>query len=126
MQPGSYVPTEYLPVIVIMAFATLFGVGGLIINKLLAPRKFNPLKFIAYESGNFPSPEPREKYNIGFFMLAILFVVFDVEVIFLYPWAVAFDAISLEGFFVMIIFILLIVVGFVYEFVVGALTWHRK
>ncbi|GAQ95376.1 NADH-quinone oxidoreductase subunit A [Thermodesulfovibrio aggregans] len=126
MEPGSYIPYRYLPVLIAMIFATLFGVGGLFLNRFLAPRKFNPVKFIAYESGNPPSGDTRERFFIGFFLLAILFVVFDVEVIFLYPWAVAFDLISLEGFWVMIIFIALILVGYIYEIFTGALTWHRK
>lgn len=126
MEPGSYIPYKYLPVLIAMIFSTVFGFGGLIINKIVAPRKFNPVKFIAYESGNRPSGEPKERFYIGFFLLAILFVVFDVEVIFLYPWAVAFDAISLEGFWMMIIFITLIFIGYIYEIFMGALTWHRK
>ncbi len=126
MEPGAYIPYKYLPVIIAMIFATVFGSVGLLINKLVAPRKFNPVKFIAYESGNLPSGEPRERFFIGFFLLAILFIVFDVEVIFLYPWAVAFDLISLEGFWVMIIFIALILIGYIYEILIGALTWHRK
>ncbi|MEJ5227480.1 NADH-quinone oxidoreductase subunit A [Thermodesulfovibrio sp.] len=126
MEPGSYIPHKYLPVLIAMIFATVFGLGGLIVNKIVAPRKFNPIKFIAYESGNPPSGEPKERFYIGFFLLAILFVVFDVEVIFLYPWAVAFDAISLEGFWMMILFIALIFIGYIYEIFMGALTWHRK
>jgi len=126
MEPGSYIPYKYLPVLISMAFATVFGVGGLLINKLVGPRKFNPIKFIAYECGNPPSGETKDRFFIGFFLLAILFVVFDVEVIFLYPWAVAFDTISLEGFWIMLIFIGLILVGYLYEIFIGALTWHRK
>jgi len=126
MEPGTYIPYKYLPVFIALVFSTIFGLGGLLINKLVAPRKFNPVKFIAYESGNLPSGEPRERFFIGFFLLAILFVVFDVEVIFLYPWAVAFDLLSSEGFWVMIIFIGLILVGYIYEIFTGALTWDRK
>lgn len=126
MEPGSYIPYKYLPVLIAMIFSTVFGIGGLIINKIVAPKKFNPVKFIAYESGNIPSGEPRERFFIGFFSLAILFVVFDVEVILLYPWAVAFDLISAEGFWMMLVFICLIIIGYVYEIFVGALTWHRK
>lgn len=125
-EPGSYIPYKYLPVVIAMIFATVFGVGGLLINKIVAPRKFNPIKLIAYESGNPPSGDTKERFSIEFFLLAILFVIFDVEVIFLYPWAVAFDLISLEGFWIMIIFISLILVGFIYEIFIGALTWHRK
>jgi NADH-quinone oxidoreductase subunit A len=126
MEPGTYIPYKYLPVFISLVFSTIFGLGGLLINKLVAPRKFNPVKFIAYESGNLPSGEPRERFFIGFLLLAILFVVFDVEVIFLYPWAVAFDSVSSEGFWVMIIFIGLILVGYIYEIFTGALTWYRK
>lgn len=126
MEPGTYVPYKYLPVLIILIIATTFAVGGLILNRLVAPRRFNPVKFIAYESGNLPSGEPRERFFIGFFLLAILFVVFDVEVVFIYPWAVSFDSLSLEGFWVMIVFILLILIGYFYEILTGALTWHRK
>ncbi|WP_353684745.1 NADH-quinone oxidoreductase subunit A [Thermodesulfovibrio sp. 3907-1M] len=126
MEPGSYIPYKYLPVFIVMFFSTVFGLVGLTVNKILAPKKFNPIKFTAYESGNPPSGDTTERFFIGFFLLAILFVVFDVEVIFLYPWAVAFHLISLEGFWVMIIFIGLILVGYIYEIFIGALTWHKK
>ncbi len=62
MEPGSYIPYRYLPVLIAMIFATLFGVGGLFLNRFLAPRKFNPVKFIAYESGNPPSGDTRERF----------------------------------------------------------------
>ncbi len=126
MEPGTYIPTKYLPILIALAFSTIFGVVGLFINKILAPKKFNPVKFISYESGNLPSGDTRSRFFIGFFLLAILFVVFDVEVIFLYPWALAFDLISLEGFLAMIIFISLILVGYIYEIFIGALKWHKK
>ncbi|HOA82386.1 MAG TPA: NADH-quinone oxidoreductase subunit A [Thermodesulfovibrio thiophilus] len=126
MEPGSWMPYKYLPVLIALILATLFGLGGLILNKIFAPRRFNPVKFIPYESGNLPSGLPKERFFIGFFLLAILFVVFDVEVIFLYPWAVAFDFISDEGFWVMLFFIGLILIGYIYEILIGALTWHRK
>lgn len=126
MEPGSYVPYKYLPVLIGMIFATLFGFGGLVINNLLGPKRFNPVKFISYESGNPPSGDTRGRFSIGFFLIAILFVVFDVEVIFLYPWAVAFERISFEGFWVMLIFIGLILVGYIYELSIGALSWHKK
>lgn len=126
MEPGNYIPYKYLPVLIAMMFVTVFGVGGLLINKFIALRKFNPVKFIAYESGNPPSGEPKNRFFIGFFLLAILFVVFDVEVILLYPWAVAFDSLSPEGFWIMLIFIGLIFIGYIYEIFIGALTWHRK
>ncbi len=126
MEPGNYIPTKYLPVIIALAFSTIFGVGGLLINKILAPKKFNPVKLMSYESGNLPSGDTRSRFFIGFFLLAILFVVFDVEVIFLYPWALAFDLISLEGFWAMLIFISLILLGYIYEIFIGALQWHKK
>ncbi len=126
MEPGNYIPYKYLPVLIAMMLATVFGVGGLLINKFIAPRKFNPVKLSSYESGNPPSGEPRDRFFIGFFLLAILFVVFDVEVILLYPWAVAFDSLSPEGFWIMLIFIGLIFIGYLYEIFIGALTWHRK
>lgn len=125
-EPGAYIPYKYLPILFAMVAATLIGVGGLIVNRIVAPRRYNPIKLIAYESGNPPSGEPKERFYIGFFLLAILFVVFDVEVIFLYPWAVAFDSISLEGFIMMLVFIGLIFVGYIYEIFIGALTWHKK
>ncbi|RPF46923.1 NADH-quinone oxidoreductase subunit A [Thermodesulfitimonas autotrophica] len=126
MEPGSYIPVKYLPVLVALILATVIAVGGLIVNSIVAPRRYSRAKLVAFESGNPPSGAPRDRFSIGFFLLAILFVVFDVEVIFLYPWAVAFNEIGSAGFWAMIGFIWLILIGYIYEILIGALTWHKK
>ncbi|MCX8031715.1 MAG: NADH-quinone oxidoreductase subunit A [Thermodesulfovibrionales bacterium] len=126
MEAGAYIPYKYIPILIALVFATTFGTVGLLINKFVAPKRFNPVKFISYESGNPPSGDTKNRFFIGFFLLAILFVVFDIEVLFLYPWAVAFNKLSSEGFWIMITFITLILVGYIYEILIGALTWHKK
>ncbi|MCS7202842.1 MAG: NADH-quinone oxidoreductase subunit A [Thermodesulfovibrio sp.] len=126
MEPGAYIPYKYLPVVIAIILATVFGFGGLLINKLMAPKKFNPIKLIAYESGNPPSGQPKDRFVIVFFLIAILFVVFDIEVIFLYPWAVAFGELSSEGFWIMIVFIALIFLGYLYEIFIGAFRWQKR
>jgi NADH-quinone oxidoreductase subunit A len=106
-----------------MALATLFGVGTLVVGSLFRPRRPYGEKLMPYESGNVPVGEPRQRFSISFYIIAMLFVVFDVEAVFLYPWAVVFDKIGLYAFVEMLIFIAILFVGYVYAWKKGAFTW---
>ena len=115
---------QYLPVLVTFCFAgalvaTLAGLG-----KLLGPRRSTPIKGDAFECGNPPSGSARERFPVKFYMTAILFIVFDVEVVFLYPWAVVFRQLGWFGFAEMIVFVAVLAIALVYVWRKGALEWE--
>lgn len=121
--PGEYIPTNYLPVLIFMIVAGAFGLGALIVGSIFRPRRPYPEKLTPYESGNPPVGEPRYRFSVKFYIIAMLFVVFDVEAVFLYPWAVVFDKIGLYAFIEMIIFIAILLVGYVYAWKKEAFNW---
>lgn len=121
--PGTYLPFDYLPVLIFLMVATAFGVGNLLIGEILRLRRPYHGKLMPYESGNLPVGEPRHRFSVKFYIIAILFVVFDVEAVFLYPWAVVFDRIGLYAFIEMIIFIVILFVGYVYAWEKEAFKW---
>jgi NADH-quinone oxidoreductase subunit A len=122
--PGTYIPSNYLPILIILIIASLVGLGALIIGVLVRPRRPYTIKLFPYESGNPPVGEPRYKFSVRFYIIAMLFVVFDVEAVFLYPWAVAYDKIGLYGFIAMMIFIFILLIGYIYAWEKGALEWE--
>jgi NADH-quinone oxidoreductase subunit A len=122
--PGEYVPINYLPVIITLFVATLIGLLPLVMGIMLRPKRSYPLKLSPYESGMQPIGEPRHRFSVRFYVIAMLFVVFDVEVVFLYPWAVAFDKLGLFGFIEMMIFIFMLLIGYIYAWEKGALEWE--
>lgn len=116
-------PSQYLPVLIFLMIATAFGIGALIVGELFRLKKSYPDKLMPYESGNIPVGEPRQRFSVKFYIIAMLFVVFDVEAVFLYPWAVVFDKIGLYAFIEMIIFIVILLVGYVYAWRKEAFVW---
>jgi NADH-quinone oxidoreductase subunit A len=114
---------QYLPVLILMFVAIGFGLGALLIGALLRPRRPYPEKLTPYESGNPPVGEPRSRFSVKFYIIAMLFVVFDVEAVFLYPWAVVFDRIGLYAFMEMVLFIFILLIGYVYAWRKDAFTW---
>ncbi len=122
--PGSYVPTEYFPIAIVILIATLIGLGTLMAGMLVRPRRPYPRKLSPYESGNPPVSEPRYKFSIKFYIVAMLFVVFDVEAVFLYPWAVAYDKLGMFGFIEMMLFIFILLIGYIYVWKKGAFEWE--
>jgi NADH-quinone oxidoreductase subunit A len=123
--PGAYIPSNYLPVLTILIIASLVGLSALILGIIVRPRRPYPIKLFPYESGNPPIGEPRYKFSVKFYIIAMLFVVFDVEAVFLYPWAVAYDKIGLYGFVEMMIFIFILLIGYIYAWEKGALKWEE-
>jgi NADH-quinone oxidoreductase subunit A len=121
--PGQYIPSDYLPVLIFMIIATAFGLGTLVVGSLFRPRRTYDEKLTPYESGNPPVGEPRIRFSVKFYIIAMLFVVFDVEVVFLYPWAVVFDKIGIFAFVEMMLFIAILLVGYVYAWKKDAFTW---
>ena len=118
-----FFPEEYLPIIIFMFIALAFGFGQLIFGALVRLRRPYKEKLLPYESGNPPVGEPRQQFSIKFYIIAMLFVIFDVEAVFLYPWAIVFDKIGLYAFIEMIIFIVILVVGYLYAWKKEAFKW---
>ncbi|RMG05477.1 MAG: NADH-quinone oxidoreductase subunit A [Nitrospirae bacterium] len=122
--PGRYLPEEYLPVAIFIAISILFGLGALIVGAIFRLRRPYREKIMPYESGVSPVGEPRVRFSISFYIIAMLFVVFDVEAIFLYPWAIVYDRIGLYALVEMIIFILMLLVGYIYAWKKKAFRWE--
>lgn len=121
--PGSYMPIEYLPVLIFMMIAVSFGVVTLLVGKIFRVRRPYKDKLMPYESGIPPVGEPRERFSIKFYITAMLFVIFDVEAVFLYPWAVVYDRIGLYALIEMLLFIAVLLVGYVYAWKKEAFVW---
>lgn len=119
-----FVPSNYLPVLILIIFSAALGLGILVLGYFVRPRRPYPIKLTPYESGNPPIGEPRQRFSVRFYIIAMLFVVFDVEAVFLYPWAVAYDKIGLYGFVEMVIFIFILIIGYIYAWKKDALTWE--
>lgn len=122
--PGTYIPADYLPVMIFLIVATAFGMGSLLIGEILRLKRPYSEKLMPYESGNVPVGEPRHRFSVKFYIIAMLFVVFDVEAVFLYPWAIVFDRIGLYAFIEMAIFIIILLVGYVYAWRKDAFKWN--
>jgi NADH-quinone oxidoreductase subunit A len=122
--PGAYIPSDYFPIVIVGLVAFFIGLSPLLIGILLRPRRSYTQKLLPYESGVSPVGEPRHRFSVKFYIIAMLFLVFDVEAVFLYPWAVAYDQLGLYGFVEMMIFIIILVVGYVYAWEKGALDWE--
>ncbi len=114
---------QYLPVVALLVLAVLFGALSFFASRLLAPRRPSVAKEAPYECGIVPSREPPERFPVSFYLVAMLFVMFDIEIIFLYPYAVSHGEVGVYGFWAMLIFSVLIFVPFVYEVARGGLDW---
>ena len=122
--PGTYIPLDYFPVLVLLLIASAIGLGALVAGLLVRPRRPYPQKLTPYESGNPPISEPRYKFSVKFYIVAMLFVVFDVEAVFMYPWAVAYDKLGIFGFVEMMLFIFILLIGYIYVWKKGAFNWE--
>ncbi len=116
---------EYLGVFLLLIFGMLFGVLTLFVGRFFRLSRPYHEKLIAYESGNEPTEAPRMRFSVKFYLTAILFVVFDVEAIYLYPWAVSYDRLGLFALVEMLLFIVLLLVGYVYAWKKGVLQWEK-
>jgi NADH-quinone oxidoreductase subunit A len=115
---------EYLPLVVFMAIAAFISGALLVAPFLVAYQSPDPEKLSAYECGFNAFDDARMKFDIRFYLVSLLFIIFDLEVAFLFPWAVAFRQIGAPGFWSMIVFLAVLTVGFVYEWKKGALEWE--
>ena len=113
----------YLPLIVFVGVAGVIGLALLVVAFLVAYKAPNPEKLSAYECGFNAFDDARMKFDVRFYLVAILFIIFDLEVSFLFPWAVAFAKLGAFGFWSMMLFLAVLTVGFIYEWKKGALEW---
>jgi NADH-quinone oxidoreductase subunit A len=115
---------DYLPIVILAALAIVFAVASLSASRLLRPNRPNPVKLSAYECGNEPVRLPKgELFSVKFYVVAMLFIIFDVETIFLFPCAVTFRLVGLFGLMEMMVFIALVFVAYVYVWRKGGLDW---
>ncbi len=115
--------SNYFPILAFIVVAFLFGVGTLVLSYFVHPKLPDAEKLSVYECGSEPFSDARMPFPVRYYIIAMLFVIFDIEIIFLYPWAVAFDKVGIIGMIEMTIFIVLFVVGYVYAWKKGALEW---
>jgi NADH-quinone oxidoreductase subunit A len=114
---------QYLPVVCLLVLATLFGALSFFASRLLAPRRPSSAKEAPYECGIVPSREPPERFPVTFYVVAMLFVMFDIEIIFVYPYAVSREALGAYGFWAVFAFSVVFFLTFVYEVARGGLDW---
>ena len=116
--------TEYLPVLLFLLVSIIFSIGVLSLSFIVSPKKPSNEKLSPYECGFEPFDDARTKFDIRFYLVALLFIIFDLEVAFLFPWAISLENIGLFGYFSMMIFLIILTIGFIYEWKKGALEWE--
>jgi NADH-quinone oxidoreductase subunit A len=114
----------YIPIGIMIGIGAVAGYVFANINRWLGPKRPNDEKLSTYESGMEPVRSARERFSVKFYLVAMLFIVFDIEILFMYPWAVQFRQLGMAGFVEMLVFIGVLVVGLVYIVKKGALRWH--
>ena len=115
----------FVPILVLMGVAAVLALGGVASSVLIGPKRYNRAKLEAYECGIEPTPHAvgGGRFPIKYYLIAMTFIIFDIEVVFLYPWAVAFSEVAMYGLVAMMAFLLLITVPFVYEWRRGGFEW---
>ena len=116
--------SEYLSIIIFLFISLLLSIGFIIINYIASPSNTDPEKLSAYECGFEAFDNARIEFDVRFYLVAILFIIFDLEIAFLFPWAISLGNIGLLGFYSMMTFLFILTVGFIYEWKKGALEWE--
>lgn len=114
----------YFPVLVLVIFAVAFAVGTIFLSYIIGPRRYSKIKMAPYECGVDPVGDARERFPIKFYIFAVLFILFDIETVFIYPWAVVFRDLGPFGLMEMGLFILILFLGLIYTWKKGALEWE--
>ena len=115
---------NYLTIIIFLGISLILSIGFIVLNLLASPKNPDPEKLSAYECGFEPFNDSRMEFDIRFYLVAILFIIFDLEIAFLFPWAITLGNIGIFGFVSMMIFLSILTVGFIYEWKKGALDWE--
>ena len=116
--------SEYLSIIIFLFISLLLSIGFIVINYIASPSNPDPEKLSAYECGFEAFGDSRMEFDVRFYLVAILFIVFDLEIAFLFPWAISLGNIGLLGFYSMMAFLFILTIGFIYEWKKGALEWE--
>lgn len=117
---------QYLPILVLIGVAMALAILLMSLSRILGPYRPNTTKLNPYESGMDPVGEARERYSIAFYLVAMEFIVFDLEVVFIYPWAVRFMELGTGTFIAMVVFIVILFIGLIYTLKKGTLDWDAK
>jgi NADH-quinone oxidoreductase subunit A len=117
--------SAYAPIVGLFALAAAFALFSLFVARLVGPRRYNRAKLEPYECGIEPTPQPvgGGRVPVKFYLTAMMFIIFDIEVVFLIPWAIAFDQLALGGFLAVVLFIVAVSIAYVYEWRRGGLEW---
>jgi NADH-quinone oxidoreductase subunit A len=115
---------EYYPILLFILVGLGVGVAPMVLGRLLGPNRPDPEKLSPYECGFEAFEDARMKFDVRYYLVAILFILFDLEIAFLFPWATVINEIGLFGFLSMMLFLTILVVGFIYEWMKGALEWE--
>ncbi|MDF1846072.1 MAG: NADH-quinone oxidoreductase subunit A [Parvibaculaceae bacterium] len=115
--------SEYLPIVIFLGLSAVISIALLIVPFVIAPSNPDPEKLSAYECGFEAFDDSRMRFDVKFYLVAILFIIFDLEVAFLFPWAVSLGDVGLFGFWSMMAFLGVLTIGFIYEWKKGALEW---
>jgi NADH-quinone oxidoreductase subunit A len=115
--------STFFPIFFLLIFATVLAFGFFVMSFLFGKKSKGEAKGDPYESGVMPTGTTKERFSVKFYLIAILFIVFDIEVVFLYPWAVIYDKLGVFGFVEMLVFVLILLVGYFYILGKGALKW---
>ena len=114
---------DYLPILILVGLAALFAGGSILLSALLGPRRPTAEKLSPYECGVEPVGSARDRFSVKFYLVAMLFIIFDMEIVFLYPWAVVYKELKAFGLAAMGTFLLILLVGFFYVWKKGGLEW---
>ena len=115
---------NYLPILIFLVMGAVFGIVPVVLGRLVAPHRPDSDKLSPYECGFEAFEDSRMKFDVRYYLVAILFIIFDLEIAFLFPWAVVLKEIGMFGFLSMVVFLTILVVGFIYEWKKGALEWE--
>ena len=116
----------FLPILIMIGLGAGFGIGSVVLSQFLGPRKPTPEKLAPYECGMPPVGDARERQSVKFYLVAMIFLLFDIEVAFLYPWALAIRDLGWAGFWQVVLFMVLLLAGYVYVWRKGALDWGNE
>ena len=115
---------DYFPIMLFLFIALGLSIGFIVLNFVFSPKNPDPEKLSAYECGFEPFNDSRMEFDVRFYLVAILFIIFDLEIAFLFPWAISLGTIGLYGYLSMLVFLFILTIGFIYEWKKGALEWE--